>query len=190
MSKLRGHEIKLESGKWVYSDDGLPVDKNWMKKPCGHCGLQFTKEGHDGCLGTLPHTMNACCGHGIEKDAYVQNLDGSLTSGIEAIKIIATMLHGEKHKHKKEVRLEMNIYQLNDEEWWAAETLEGAIDAACSETGLSPDEVADEPYQLSKEELNELVFTDDDGTQRTFAEQLQLLNPNEPCIFAVYVSRC
>ena len=31
-----------------------------------------TKEGHDGCLGTLPGIMNACCGHGDIDEAYVQ----------------------------------------------------------------------------------------------------------------------
>lgn len=40
---------------------------------CVHCGLDCTPEGHDACLGTLPHpVMNACCGHGDPTKAYVQ----------------------------------------------------------------------------------------------------------------------
>lgn len=40
---------------------------------CEHCGKGVTKEGHDGCIGTLPdEVMNACCGHGVTLSAYVQ----------------------------------------------------------------------------------------------------------------------
>ncbi len=40
---------------------------------CDHCGKSITKEGHDGCMGTLQgNVMNACCGHGNINAAYVQ----------------------------------------------------------------------------------------------------------------------
>lgn len=39
---------------------------------CLHCKLPRTPEGHDGCIGTLENVMNACCGHGDSKMAYVQ----------------------------------------------------------------------------------------------------------------------
>lgn len=42
------------------------------KELCGYCGVSRTKEGHDGCLGTLENVMNACCGHGELGMAYVQ----------------------------------------------------------------------------------------------------------------------
>lgn len=42
------------------------------KPSCNHCGLQRTKEGHDGCIGTLENVRNACCGHGDTPVAYVQ----------------------------------------------------------------------------------------------------------------------
>lgn len=45
---------------------GTPGDK------CDKCKLTYGKEGHDACLGTLPGVMNACCGHGNVKYAYVQ----------------------------------------------------------------------------------------------------------------------
>ena len=59
------------------------------QKICKECGLERTKEGHDGCLGTLPGLMNACCGHGkYGEGVYVQFLDGKSIHGEDAIKII------------------------------------------------------------------------------------------------------
>lgn len=57
---------------------------------CSHCNLPPAKEGHDGCLGTLPEdvVMNACCGHGRAEQAYVQYWDGSAVRGAEAIKVL------------------------------------------------------------------------------------------------------
>lgn len=53
---------------------------------CGKCKKGPTKEGHDGCLGTLPGPiMNACCGHGIDSIAYIQYWDGRRISGTKAI---------------------------------------------------------------------------------------------------------
>lgn len=72
MDKLRGYEIEEVNGVWIYSDNKKPTKENWQKRPCGYCGLDFTKEGHDGCLGELPNVMNACCGHGEKSDAYIQ----------------------------------------------------------------------------------------------------------------------
>lgn len=55
-----------------------------------HCNLPPTKEGHDGCLGTLDESvvMNVCCGHGCKEVAYVQYWDGSRVSGQEALEKI------------------------------------------------------------------------------------------------------
>jgi len=53
---------------------------------CGKCKKGPTKEGHDGCLGTLPGPiMNACCGHGYDALAYIQYWGGKRIAGIEAI---------------------------------------------------------------------------------------------------------
>ena len=54
---------------------------------CIKCGKLPTKEGHDGCIGTLDEgiVMNACCGHGDEEYAYVQFWDSSCIRGVEAI---------------------------------------------------------------------------------------------------------
>ena len=63
--------MELRNSEWYYSDNGMLVS-DWKDRPCGHCGRVQTEEGHDGCLGTLPGVKNACCGHGIEEEAYIQ----------------------------------------------------------------------------------------------------------------------
>lgn len=82
---LRGHEIEFKDGEWVYSDNKDPTRFNWKERACGHCGLYNTPEDHDGCLGTLPDVINACCGHGLVKGAYVQFSDGTIIRDSEAI---------------------------------------------------------------------------------------------------------
>jgi hypothetical protein len=53
---------------------------------CAKCKKLPTKEGHDGCLGTLPgQIMNACCGHGNDRQAYIQYWGGKRIAGAEAI---------------------------------------------------------------------------------------------------------
>lgn len=78
MSKWRGHDIHRDDqgDEWFYAD-GQPVRDN-PNRPCGYCGLPNTAEGHDGCLGTLPGVMNACCGHGSDNEAYIQFDDGQM----------------------------------------------------------------------------------------------------------------
>lgn len=46
----------------------------------------MTSEGHDPCLGTLDGVSNACCGHGVTEEAYVQFGDGTIISGSDAVK--------------------------------------------------------------------------------------------------------
>ena len=70
-SKWRGHDIVFSQGVWLYNDTKQSVTRD-PDRPCGHCGLPQTPEGHDGCLGTIPGAMNACCGHGVERERYVQ----------------------------------------------------------------------------------------------------------------------
>ena len=64
---------------------------------CAHCGKSpifdnrkgFEHEIYDGCIGRLSgEVMNACCGHGNVRCAYVQYSDGSLIKGGEALKQI------------------------------------------------------------------------------------------------------
>ncbi|AUR93328.1 hypothetical protein NVP1187O_015 [Vibrio phage 1.187.O._10N.286.49.F1] len=60
---------------------------------CISCGLNATKEGHDGCLGTLDEkvVMNACCGHGDVSYAYVQLWDRSCIRGEQAVSLIKSL---------------------------------------------------------------------------------------------------
>lgn len=89
MSQHRGHRIEqLGPETWVYADTRQPVPKN-PNRPCGLCGRANTAEGHDGCLGTLPGVMNACCGHGRLREAYVQFEDGRRIDGIDAFAFFA-----------------------------------------------------------------------------------------------------
>jgi hypothetical protein len=87
MSKhhLRGHKIEQLNNIWVYSDTKEPTHLNHLKRPCGNCGKDRAKEGYDGCLGTLKGVMNACCGHGVVKEAYVQYWSGDIFRGQDAI---------------------------------------------------------------------------------------------------------
>lgn len=80
---LRGHNIFLKNNTWFYEDTKEPTVGN--PRDCGNCGRPYTKEGHDGCLGKLSNTMNACCGHGIVEDAYIQDDDGQCIRGEEAL---------------------------------------------------------------------------------------------------------
>lgn len=83
-STHRGHPMETQNGDdWFYSDTKQPVSEA-PNRPCGHCDKSDTAEGHDGCLGTLPGVKNACCGHGIASDAYVQFSDGSRVGGMRA----------------------------------------------------------------------------------------------------------
>jgi len=52
---------------------------------CVKCKKGPTKEGHDGCLGTLPgNIMNACCGHGNDRQAYIQYGDNKTGRWVES----------------------------------------------------------------------------------------------------------
>ena len=77
---------------WVLDDTGERIYKpedagSGQRGVCVHCGKGATPEGHDGCLGTLDESivMNACCGHGEARMAYIQYWDRSDIRGPAAI---------------------------------------------------------------------------------------------------------
>ena len=86
-SKWRGHDIVCVYNTWIYWDNYKLVSKNKNRK-CGYCNKQNTKEGHDGCLGILPNVLNACCGHGIIEEAYIQFADNTELRGVKAAQFI------------------------------------------------------------------------------------------------------
>ena len=79
----RGHPIFYQDGEWLYIDTKLPTASN--PRPCGYCDKPDTEEGHDACLKTLPGVMNACCGHGVNANAYVQFSGDHSITGDEAV---------------------------------------------------------------------------------------------------------
>lgn len=89
-SKYRGNQIEFVNNVWLYSDNKYPVaeDKN---RVCGHCGKPQTYEGHAGCLGTLDKVLNACCGHGIAEEAYIQFVDNTEIRGVKAVEYMKTI---------------------------------------------------------------------------------------------------
>lgn len=95
----RGHQMFLsELGRdWLYVDTGSKVS-NDPKRTCGHCGLDDTPEGHDGCLGDLPGMRNACCGHGREQDAYLVTDDGIRLDGLEAMRTFCRLMDEPRHE--------------------------------------------------------------------------------------------
>jgi hypothetical protein len=93
-STLRGHKIEYINGLWIYSDNRKPSEEDNHRK-CGHCKKDNREDGHDVCLGELKGIMNACCGHGIVKDCYVQFLGGYTIRGFKA-KIILDILKSEE----------------------------------------------------------------------------------------------
>ncbi len=70
---------------WYFLDTNKTVAATWETRACGHCNMKNTPEGHDGCIGYLPGVMNACCGHGESKAAFIQFTDGSIVQGLQAI---------------------------------------------------------------------------------------------------------
>lgn len=82
----------------------------------------------------------------------------------------------------------VKVFKLDDVEWWAGESLQACIDEARAQAGEDCYEFAGEDgYELSDALMQSRRFTEDDGTQRSFAEQLQLLiseGATFPCLFA------
>lgn len=79
--KLRGHPMKELNGVWFYCDNNDNVSDTWKNRECGECGRSNTKQGHDGCLGELTGVMNACCGHGVISESYIQFTNGKTVYG-------------------------------------------------------------------------------------------------------------
>lgn len=80
----RGHRMAFLGGEWLYEDTLRPVASE-PDRPCGACSLPNTPEGHDGCLGELPGVVNACCGHGTTREAYVTFTEGAVLRGEAAV---------------------------------------------------------------------------------------------------------
>jgi len=69
-SYTNGNKIVFKNNQWIYEDIKDSMFNN--VKPCKQCNKKPAIEGYDNCLGKLPLVTNACCGHGLNKNAYVQ----------------------------------------------------------------------------------------------------------------------
>jgi hypothetical protein len=87
-SQLRGHKIYYDN-EWKYCDTNKPTVDTHRK--CNKCKQDNRPDGHDACLGELDGVMNACCGHGVEREAYVQFKDGSRIGGLAACLYLETI---------------------------------------------------------------------------------------------------
>jgi len=97
-SKFRGYSIKFEEDEWYFCESGDLVRETHKDIPCDYCGNKDTIDGHDGCLGTLPNIMNACCGHGEDDEAYIQYLNGNIVRGLLATAIIFELTKKKRSK--------------------------------------------------------------------------------------------
>ena len=81
----RGHTIFIDDdGNSFYDDTGKPFDWD-VDVSCKKCGALPGSNGHDPCIKNLPDVKFACCGHGIDKYAYIMFNDGKTIRGDLAI---------------------------------------------------------------------------------------------------------
>lgn len=73
------------------------------------------------------------------------------------------------------------IFYVNEYEWWIGDcTPKELLAAYLKETGVTREEALDDddpealPRELSDQELDRLIYVDEDGTSRTFREQLAI----------------
>lgn len=67
----------------------------------------------------------------------------------------------------------IRVYRMDDIEWWAGESLAACVAEGRSQCG--PDCYPDDPseqYEVSDEAMQRLKFIDEDGSTRSFSEEL------------------
>ena len=77
-SYVHGHPVVFVGGFWQYEDTGIHVAPK--ARTCKKCG-EFNDDDFDSCLGKLPGVNNACCGHGIQGNSYIQFTNGITVRG-------------------------------------------------------------------------------------------------------------
>ncbi len=81
----------------------------------------------------------------------------------------------------------MKVFQMNDCDWYVADTMEAAIQQCCEDSGLPRDEAIDDPQELSDADLDRTIFVDEETGKRTFRAELDRLvaqGIHRPCLFA------
>lgn len=82
----------------------------------------------------------------------------------------------------------MKVFKMDDLEWWAGESLEACVAEGRKQCGPEcyPDDPS-EQHEVSAEAMQRKIFVDEDGSQRTFAQELQRMvdaGTEFPCPFA------
>jgi len=82
----------------------------------------------------------------------------------------------------------VKVFKLNDYEWYAGYDLESCIELAMQMTGMSREEVIDDPFEETQERLDTLIFYDEENDEkRSFSEELRIIIESEeqlPTFFA------
>lgn len=86
-TRWRGHDILFDGDEWVYVDTGHEVTSN-PNRICSHCSMSNRLDDFDPCIGFLTGVSNACCGHGIAINAYVQLECGTVLRDNDAVLFI------------------------------------------------------------------------------------------------------
>lgn len=76
---------------------------------------------------------------------------------------------------------EIKVFRMDDIEWWAGESLAACVAAGREMCGADcyPDDEGQ--HEVSPEAMQRLKFVDEDGTERTFAEELaRMVAAGEP----------
>jgi hypothetical protein len=107
IDSMHGHVIEQTETGVVYKADGEPVDFA-CPRACFKCGAHVANGAQDPCIVNLPGTVQACCGHGLERspegnkpNGYVGLKDGRTfrflgTVGGERIRLaVAAALAGQ-----------------------------------------------------------------------------------------------
>lgn len=84
----------------------------------------------------------------------------------------------------------IRIYHVNQNEYWAANSLQEAITCSSKESDVPESEVAEGAYEVADEALDTLIIRDEDkpGWESTFRKELErmhLSGAEIPCLFCV-----
>lgn len=100
----------------------------------------------------------------MKRRSFLATIVGALTAAVAPALSFAGL-------RQPAAPLVMNVYQLNDYEWFVGPSLQACIERWKRYTGFSDDEAAeylDDPRQLSDEELDRLKFCHTDEDERPF----------------------
>lgn len=69
--------------------------------------------------------------------------------------------------------MSIKVFALDDIEWWAGESLEACLAAARDQCGDECYREESDQHEVSADSMKRLTFIDEDGSKRTFADELQ-----------------